>query len=128
MPTSAQRPVPFRAIAVVLGCAVLLYVVLFWRLGGASFWDPDEAHYAQTTHELIETGDLFAPFYNGRPFFDKPILFYWLQGAAMSMAPDSEAAARVELPLIPAVRGILCWPWAETRASDSTDRACLATS
>ncbi len=86
-----------------LGCAVILYVVLFWRLGGASFWDPDEAHYAQTTHELIETGDWLAPFYNGRPFFDKPILFYWLQGAAMRFAPDSEAAAR----LAPAVSGVL---------------------
>lgn len=86
-----------------LGCAVILYVVLFWRLGGASFWDPDEAHYAQTTYELIETGDLFAPFYNGRPFFDKPILFYWLQGAAMSVAPDSEAAAR----FAPALAGVL---------------------
>ncbi len=103
MPTFTQRPVPFRPLVVVLGCAVLLYVVLFWRLGGASFWDPDEAHYAQTTHELFETGDLFAPFYNGRPFFDKPILFYWLQGAAMSLAPDSEAAARVA----PAVAGVL---------------------
>ena len=86
-----------------LGCGVLLYVVLFWRLGGASFWDPDEAHYAQTTHELIETGDLLAPFYNGRPFFDKPILFYWLQGAAMWVAPESEAAAR----MAPAVAGVL---------------------
>jgi len=26
--------------------AVLLFVVLFWRLGAPSFWDPDEAHYA----------------------------------------------------------------------------------
>jgi 4-amino-4-deoxy-L-arabinose transferase-like glycosyltransferase len=103
VPTTAARPDPLQTLLTVFGCAVLLYVVLFWRLGGASFWDPDEAHYAQTTHELIETGDLFAPFYNGRPFFDKPILFYWLQGAAMSVAPDSEAAARVA----PAVAGVL---------------------
>lgn len=88
---------------VLLGLAVLLFVVLFWRLGDASFWDPDEAHYSQTTRELLETGDWAAPFYNGRPFFDKPIPFYWMQALPMSVAPTSEAAAR----LAPAVAGVL---------------------
>ncbi|MFN7914313.1 MAG: glycosyltransferase family 39 protein [Vicinamibacterales bacterium] len=83
--------------------AALLFVVLFWRLGAASFWDPDEAHYAQTTRELLASGDWAAPFYNGRPFFDKPILFYWLQALPMSVAPASEAAAR----FMPAVAGVL---------------------
>lgn len=86
-----------------MGSAVLVLVVLFWRLGASSFWDPDEAHYAQATRELLATGDWLAPFYNERPFFDKPILFYWLQAVPMSLAPRSEAAAR----LAPAVSGVL---------------------
>jgi hypothetical protein len=28
--------------------------------------------------ELIVSGDRLAPYYNERPFFDKPILFHWL--------------------------------------------------
>jgi len=40
----------------VLGAA-LLFVVLFWRLGTPTFWDPDEAHYAETSREMIATGD-----------------------------------------------------------------------
>ena len=60
----------------VLAFVVVAYVVLFWRLGAPSFWDPDEAHYAETTRELIETGDWLAPYYNEQPFFDKPILFH----------------------------------------------------
>ncbi|MBS1817682.1 MAG: glycosyltransferase family 39 protein [Acidobacteria bacterium] len=83
--------------------SVILFVVLFWRLGDASFWDPDEAHYAQTTVELIQRGDWMAPFYNGAPFFDKPILFYWFQAIPMSLVPDPETAAR----LAPAVAGVL---------------------
>ena len=99
---SPQRPFVRTALSLV-SCAALLYVVLFWRLGGASFWDPDEAHYAQATRELIDTGDWLAPSYNGQPFFDKPILFYWLQAVPMSIAPQSEAAARA----VPAVAGLL---------------------
>jgi len=103
VPFNHPQSIPVRRVAAVLGFALLLYVVLFWRLGAASFWDPDEAHYAQTTRELIETGDWLAPYYNGRPFFDKPILFYWLQALPMSLAPQSVAAAR----LAPAVAGVL---------------------
>jgi len=69
--------------------------VLFWRLGTPSFWDPDEAHYAQTTRELIATGDWAAPYYNQQPFFDKPILFYWLQAVPMTVLGSTELAARI---------------------------------
>jgi 4-amino-4-deoxy-L-arabinose transferase-like glycosyltransferase len=75
--------------------AVLLFVVLFWRLGAPSFWDPDEAHYAQTTRELIETGDWLAPYYNHQPFFDKPIFFHLLQALPMTVFGPTEMAARV---------------------------------
>jgi 4-amino-4-deoxy-L-arabinose transferase-like glycosyltransferase len=60
-----------------------VYVVLFWRLGVPTFWDPDEAHYAQTSREMIASGDYLAPYYNDEPFFDKPALFHMLQAAAM---------------------------------------------
>ncbi|HUR35785.1 MAG TPA: glycosyltransferase family 39 protein [Vicinamibacterales bacterium] len=104
MPAAAPFPTTSAGkIAAAIGLGVLLFVVLFWRLGEASFWDPDEAHYAQATRELIATGDWLAPSYNGRPFFDKPILFYWLQAIPMSFLLSSEAAAR----LAPAISGLL---------------------
>ena len=78
-------------------CAVafLLFVVLFWRLGSPTFWDPDEAHYAETSRELLRTGDWFAPHYNEQPFFDKPILFHWLQATTMALAGPTEFGARL---------------------------------
>ncbi len=75
--------------------AVLVIVVLFWRLGATSFWDPDEAHYAQTTRELLSTRDWLAPHYNQQPFFDKPVLFHLLQALPMSLLGPSELSARL---------------------------------
>ena len=80
----------------------LVFVVLFWRLGTPTFWDPDEAHYAETTRELIATGDWSAPFYNEQPFFDKPILFHQLQGVSMRLVSDPELGAR----LVPALAAL----------------------
>jgi 4-amino-4-deoxy-L-arabinose transferase-like glycosyltransferase len=81
---------------------VLVFVVLFWRLGSATFWDPDEAHYAQTSREMIVSHDYWAPHYNGQPFFDKPALFHQLQAAAMHLVGPNELGAR----LVPAVAAV----------------------
>jgi 4-amino-4-deoxy-L-arabinose transferase-like glycosyltransferase len=91
-----------RLIARVGAVALLLFVVLFWRLGAPTFWDPDEAHYAQTTRELLRTGDWLAPHYNEQPFLDKPILFHWFQAAAMAAFGETEFAAR----LVPALAAL----------------------
>jgi 4-amino-4-deoxy-L-arabinose transferase-like glycosyltransferase len=93
--------------------AVLLFVVLFWRLGVPSFWDPDEAHYAETSRELLRTHDWLAPYYNEQPFFDKPILFHWLQGAAMAVAGANEFGARLA-PALAALALILITAWLGT--------------
>src|SRR5258708_20817405 len=87
----------------------LLFVVVFWRLGTPTFWDPDEAHYAETTHEMIATGDWWAPYYNEQPFFDKPVLFHQLQGAAMRLVGDPESGARL-VPALAAL-GLIAVTW-----------------
>src|SRR5450759_1421528 len=88
---------PLRTMALTALAAVLVFVVLFWRLGEPAFWDPDEAHYAETTREMVATGDWLAPHYNEQPFFDKPALFHQLQGAAMLVFGPTEFAARLEI-------------------------------
>lgn len=77
-------------------------MVAFWRLGFPSFWDPDEAVYAVISRRMLRTGDWLAPIYNGEPFFDKPILFYWLQILSFRIFGATEFAAR----LVPAVSAI----------------------
>lgn len=93
---------------------VLAFVVLFWRLGDATFWDPDEAHYAETSRELVRTGDWLAPMYNEEPFFDKPIVFYWLQGLAMRLGGESEGAGRA-VPALAALALVGVTAWVGTR-------------
>jgi 4-amino-4-deoxy-L-arabinose transferase-like glycosyltransferase len=83
---------------------------VFWRLGVPTFWDPDEAHYAETTRELVTSGDWWAPYYNEEPFFDKPVLFHQLQGAAMVVFGPNEFAARI-VPALAALGLILVTLW-----------------
>jgi 4-amino-4-deoxy-L-arabinose transferase-like glycosyltransferase len=85
---------PRRRAPAVLGVAILAALVLFWRLGEPTFWDPDEAHYAVSTHELLETGDWLAPTYNGEPYFDKPVLFHQIQAISMLALGQNELGAR----------------------------------
>ncbi len=90
--------------------SALLFVVLFWQLGNASFWDPDEAHYAEASRELLRTGDWLAPYYNEQPFFDKPILFYWFQAAGMAIAGQNETGARLATAVMAlALVGATAW-------------------
>lgn len=100
-----------RRVAVWCGWALVVYVVGFWRLGFPSFWDPDEAVYAVATREMLRTGDWLAPMYNGAPFFDKPIVFYWLQLLSFKIFGVSEFAARM-VPALSAVAVIAITGWA----------------
>jgi 4-amino-4-deoxy-L-arabinose transferase-like glycosyltransferase len=93
------------------GWAIVIYVVAFWRLGYPSFWDPDEAVYAVVTRRMMQTGDWLAPIYNGTPFFDKPILFYWLQLVSFKIFGANEFAARL-VPAVSAVGVIGVTGWA----------------
>ena len=93
--------------------------MLFWRLGTPTFWDPDEAHYAETTRELIHTGDWLAPYYNEQPFFDKPILFHLLQAIPMTALGPTELAARL-VPALAALAlvGMTAWLGAAIVSAD----------
>ena len=62
------------------------WIVVFWRLGYASLLDPDEAHYAELTREMLHSGSWLVPLLDGKPFIDKPVLFHWLQGASRAPA------------------------------------------
>jgi len=96
--------------ALVLLASALVFVVLFWGLGTPTFWDPDEAHYAETSRELVAAGDWWAPYYNEQPFFDKPIFFHQLQGAAMVAFGPTEFASRI-VPALAALALIAITVW-----------------
>ncbi len=73
----------------------VLWIVVFWRLGYPSLLDPDEAHYAQLTREMMRTHQWMVPLLDGAPFIDKPVLFHWLQAAFVTLLGPSEFAFRL---------------------------------
>jgi hypothetical protein len=75
--------------------AVVCWVVVFWKLGDASLVDPDEPHYAQLTREMLRAGNWMIPLLDGLPYIDKPVLFHWLQGLAVAVLGETEAALRL---------------------------------
>src|SRR5688500_17094055 len=90
-----SRLLKYESVLAATGWAILCWIVIVWRLGYPSFWDPDEAHYAQTTREMLAAGDWLVPRYNAAPFFDKPVLFHLLQMAAFGLFGTTEFAARL---------------------------------
>jgi 4-amino-4-deoxy-L-arabinose transferase-like glycosyltransferase len=57
--------------------ALVAILLLFWALGERGLWTA-EGRWAEVTREMLLTGDFFHPTINGEPYFDKPLLTYWL--------------------------------------------------
>lgn len=53
-----------------------LLPLLGWWLTG--LFDLDEGFYAAVVAEMNRRGEWVTPYYNGKPWFEKPILLYWL--------------------------------------------------
>lgn len=75
--------------------ATVCWIVLFWKLDAPALMDPDEAHYAQLTREMLQAGNWMIPLLDGLPYIDKPVLFHWLQGLAIGVLGETETAMRL---------------------------------
>ena len=74
---------------------VLLAVLTFFGgLGRGAIADNDEAFYAESAREMVESGDWITPHFNYEPRFQKPALYYWLTSALFSVFGPAEFAAR----------------------------------
>jgi 4-amino-4-deoxy-L-arabinose transferase-like glycosyltransferase len=72
-----------------------LYVCYFSHLGAIGFVGPDEPRYAWVARDMAETGDWVTPRLYGKPWFEKPPLFYWGAALCFKLFGVSEAAARL---------------------------------
>lgn len=68
-----QAPKDWRKWATVLAC--ILPFIGFWATG---LTDLDEGYYGAVIANMLRTGDWITPVFNGSPWFEKPILAYWL--------------------------------------------------
>ncbi len=78
---------------------VLAAAPYFTRLGASSLWDSNEAFYAETPREMIESGDYINPSFNYQPRFNKPPLCYWIVALFYKIFGASEAVERLTIAL-----------------------------
>src|SRR5437762_12063061 len=84
---------PSRQVAA--GAAAGAFLLYFFGLGRTPRLDPDEPVYGQIAREMAQTGNWLTPHLAGRPWFDKPPLFYWAEAASMALLGPTELAARL---------------------------------
>jgi len=83
-----------RSWLVLLGISVLLILYLF-NLGGAGFLGPDEPRYSSIGREMARAHDFVTPRLDGKPWFEKPPLLYWMIAAGRAVRLPDEWAARL---------------------------------
>lgn len=67
---------------------------LLFKLGDAPLWERDEPKYAEPAWKMVVSGDWLTPKFNNALRFDKPPLFYWLEGISFLAFGKTEWAAR----------------------------------
>lgn len=89
MPSSSHHN---NASLIVLLLLILLSFVV--NLGSAPLFDEDEGAYSEVTREMLVNQDFTTSYLNGKPFFHKPPMFYWMQAASVSLFGQKEFGFR----------------------------------
>ena len=80
---------------ITLPLLLLAALTFFAGLGRGAITDSDEAFYAESSREMVASGDWLTPHYNYEPRFQKPVLYYWLTSATYLVTGPSEFGARL---------------------------------
>ncbi|HUI56321.1 MAG TPA: glycosyltransferase family 39 protein [Bryobacteraceae bacterium] len=100
------RKIP-RALWLVLPLA---YFLFFYHLSAVGLIGQDEPRYASIAREMAASGDWITPRLAGQPWFEKPALLYWFEGAAYRIHLGPELAARLPVAILAlAFLGFFWW-------------------
>jgi 4-amino-4-deoxy-L-arabinose transferase-like glycosyltransferase len=105
--------------------AIGAYFLFFFRLGGMGLVGPDEPRYAAVAREMAQSGDWVTPRLWGEPWFEKPVLLYWLAAAGFRLGLGEEMAPR--LPVAALSVGFLAFFFWRLRREFRADAAAYAT-
>ena len=78
---------------------VVAFITLFFRLGGLPLTGPDEPRYARIAEEMRAEGTWVTPILQGKPWLEKPPLYYWITRPFYSIFDAPEIAARAATAL-----------------------------
>jgi hypothetical protein len=102
------RVAPLQSLAVCL----IAGAVLLPNLGGYPLLDPDEGRHAAIAREMLGASSWrgwVVPTLGGEPYYDKPVLFYWLTAAAYGVVGVGELGARLVSTLSALGTIVLVW-------------------
>src|SRR5450755_1629394 len=112
--TEAQTDNSFRRACWAVLVFITLYVCYFSHLGAFGFVGPDEPRYAWIARDMAESGDWVTPRLYGKPWFEKPPLYYWGAALSFKLFGVSEAAARLP-SAVSALLATLAMAWLALR-------------
>jgi hypothetical protein len=95
-PERTARAISLRNVSWVILIFVTLYVCYFSHLGALGLVGPDEPRYSWIARDMAESSDWVTPRLYGRPWFEKPVLYYW--GAVLSFKVFGVSDATARLP------------------------------
>jgi 4-amino-4-deoxy-L-arabinose transferase-like glycosyltransferase len=103
-------------LAIAGGLALLiLYLYGLDRMG---LYGPDEPRYASIGREMARTGDLVTPRLDGRPWFEKPPLLYWMIATGFRLGLAIDLAPRVPVALL-SLAFLIAFFWMVRREFDA---------
>ncbi len=79
---------------------VALLALYLTHLGGVGFLGPDEPRYASIGRAMAHSGDWVTPRLDGKPWFEKPPLLYWMTAVGNRIHLSDEWAARLPVALL----------------------------
>lgn len=113
-----------RRIAVLLAIALCAALYLS-NLSGMGLVSVDEPRYAAIGKAMAQSGDWVTPRLWGEPWFEKPVLLYWLTGMGFRTGLGPELAPRLPIALLSL--GFLAFFWFRLRTLWGTPAASYAT-
>jgi len=105
----------------VIACFAVLYLGPIWQ---RPLFMPDETRYAEIPREMIASGDFIVPRLNGLPYFEKPVLGYWMNAAAMTVFGEVPGAVRIMGALCTLLSAALIWLLCRRAGAEKT--GCVA--
>ena len=110
-PQALSRPARLAWLLLILAT---LYICYFHNLGAIGLVGPDEPRYAWIARAMAESGDWVTPRLYGKPWFEKPVLYYWGAAAFFKVFGVSEVTARLP-SAISALLATLALAWLALR-------------
>jgi 4-amino-4-deoxy-L-arabinose transferase-like glycosyltransferase len=108
------RDLSFRKFSWAVLILLTLYVCYFSHLGAFGFIGPDEPRYAWIARDMAESGDWVTPRLYGKPWFEKPVFYYWSAAVCFKLFGVNEGSARLPSALC-ALLATLALAWLALR-------------